>query len=157
MVLHPWAAFKAVQGLHRLPDRRVSRSLRNRRRETPLGHDPADPIRGGDRATQFYKAIGIYAFEDTRIELYAQYHEMDFDAMISAVLDAFATEAGQIDYERRRVVWSEASNADIQTINTRCLDRLTMDQRAFPIMRALAKDGDFMSHIHGAQNEGVIA
>lgn len=157
MVMHPWAALKAIQGLDRLPDRRVGRSVRNRPGGAPRGVDPVDPIRSSDRAAQFYKAIGIYAFEDSRIELYAQFHEMDFDAMISSVLDAFATEAGQIDYERRRVVWCEAGNVDIQTINTRCLDRLQIDQRAFPIMRALGKNGDFMAHLHGAQNEGVVA
>jgi len=155
MIIHPWAALKTIQGLRRLPDRRVGRSPRNRG-GMQGGHDPVDPIRS-QNTEQFYKAIGIYAFEDTRVELYAQYHEMDFDAMISSVLDAFATEAGQIDYERRRVVWCEAGNADIQRILTRALDRLQMDHMAFPIMRRLAKDGDYFAHIHGAQNEGVVA
>lgn len=158
MVLHPWANLKRIQQLDRLPDRRVSRSQRNRGRPGMGSRDNTDPIRGGkDRAQQFYQAIGVYAFEDTRIELYSQYHEMDFDAMIAAVLDAFATEATQVDYERRRVVWVEAPNEEVQQIVTRTLDRLGMDKRAFPICRALAKQGDVFAAVHASQNEGVVA
>ena len=155
MVMHPWAALKTVQGLHRLPDRRVSRSARNRKGRG--GPDPADPIRSNNDAEQFYKAIGVYAFEDTRLELYAQFHEMDFDAMVSSVLDAFATEAGQVDYEQRRVVWCEAVNHDIRKLNMQCLDRIQTEQKAYPTLRSLAKDGDFFAHIHGARNIGVVA
>lgn len=157
MVMHPWANLKRIQQLDRLPDRRVSRSKRNRMNRRG-GNDGSDPIRQGqDRAAQFYQAIGVYAFEDTRIELYSQFHEMDFDAMIAAVLDAFATEATQLDYERRRVVWVEARNEEIQRICTRTLDRLGMDKRAFPICRELAKDGDVFAAVHAAPNEGVMA
>lgn len=157
MVMHPWSNLKRIQQLDRLPDRRVSRSQRNRGRPG-FGDDRTDPIRGGkDRAQQFYQAIGVYAFEDTRVELYSQYHEMDFDAMIAAVLDAFATEATQVDYERRRVVWVESPNEEIQRITMRTIDRLGMDKRAFPICRALAKQGDVFAAVHAAHNEGVVA
>lgn len=156
MLAHPWAALKAIQGLDPLPDRRVSLSRRNR--PHPWGQvDPTDPIRSSDRASQYFKATGVYAFEDTRLELYAQFHEMDFDAIIAQVLDAFATEATQTDYERRAVVWVESENKEVQKILTRTLNRLKIQQQAFPYCRALAKDGDVMAHIHGAPGQGVLA
>jgi len=167
MIMHPWANLKRIQGRDRLPDRRVGRTARTRRpggRAPGYGYggsygapDPVDPIRSSNKSSAFYQAIGVYAFEDTRQELYAQYHEMDFDAIIAAVLDAFATEAGQYDYERRRVVWVEAQNPDIQRVLTRSLDRLRIDQLAYPVMRAVAKNGDYFTHIHASQNEGVVA
>lgn len=156
--MHPWATLKTIQHLNKLPDRRISQHRRNRGQ--PIGAiDPTDPIRtpNGPRDNAYYKAIGLYAFEDTRPDLYAQFFEMDFDAIISQVLDAFATEATQVDYERRRVVWVESNNADIQRILTKTLDRLKIDYRAFPICRSLARDGDVMAHLHGAANEGVVA
>lgn len=155
MIAHPWAAFKAIQRLDALPDRRVSLSRRNRP-QWGAG-DPADPIRGGDRASEYFQAIGVYAFEDTRTELYAQFHEMDFDALIAQILDAFATEATQTDYERRAVVWVESENKEIQQIGTRSLNRWRMHERAFQYCRALAKDGDVMAHLHGAPGQGVLA
>lgn len=151
MILHPWSTLRRVQGLDRLPDRRVSKH--------PLHGQPdsADPLRASGRAHAIYKALGVYALEESRVELYENYREMDTDPMIAAVLDAFAEDAGQFDPEHKRTVWVEAPNEDIQRVVTRTLDRLHIEQLAYPVMRSLARDGDVFMHAATAAGQGVVA
>lgn len=154
MVKHPFATLNKIAGLNRIPDRRVSKTQKN-----PYGgqRDPSDPIRREARTQSIYKALGIYSLEETRIELYENFKEMDSDPMIAAILDAFADDAAQSDSERNRVVWCESENEDIQKIVTETLDRLQIDRWAFPIMRALARDGDVFMHIAASRGHGVLA
>lgn len=149
MILHPWRNFAKIQGLDRLPDRRVAKHKQH----------PAefDPLRGAGQAQAIYKALGLYAQEESRIELYENYREMDYDAVISAVLDAFGEDAAQIDPEQGRVVWCESPNGDIKRIVTRCLDRTQRDYKAFPTMRTVGRDGDVFTHAHAARGLGVIS
>ena len=149
MILHPWANLKKIQGLERLPDRRVAKH-----KQHPGDYDP---LVGTGSASAIYKALGLYAQEESRIELYENFREMDYDAIISGVMDAFGEDASQVDPEQGRVVWCSANNLDIQQIVTRCLDRTQQDQRAFPTIRQLARDGDVFKHIAAARGDGVIA
>lgn len=164
MVLHPWSTLRRLQALDRLPDRRVSRH------RGPLGRggssvaasygtapDPVDPIRRQTRAQSINKALGVYALEESRTELYENYREMDSDAMLAAVLDAYGEDATQIDPETQRIVSVEAKNADIQRICTETLDRIRMEQWAFPIHRALARDGDVFFSVAAARGHGVLS
>lgn len=151
MIAHPWATLRKVQRLDRLPDRRVSR--------TPgaPSRDSTDPLRVYGQAKSLYRALGVYALEESRVELYENYREMDTDPMIASVLDAFGDDAGQFDPEHKRVVWVEGNNQDIVRILTRTLDRLHIDSLAFPILRTLARDGDVMEHVALARGEGALA
>jgi hypothetical protein len=148
-ILHPWNNLRKIQGLDRLPDRRVSK---------PKQHpSDMDPLRSASQAQAIYRALGLYAQEESRIELYQNYREMDYDAIISGVLDSFGEDASQIDPEQGRVVWVSARSADVQKIVMRCLDRTHQEQRAFPTMRQMSRDGDVMEHVAAARGEGVIA
>ena len=149
MTLHPWSNLRKIQGLDRLPDRRVSKH-----KEHPADYDP---LRGAGQAQAIYKALGLYAQEESRIELYENYREMDYDAVISAVLDAFGEDASQIDPEHGRITWCTARNSDIKAIVTRCLDRTQSEYKAFPTMRQLGRDGDVFKHVAAARGLGVIA
>jgi|CXWL01.1.fsa_nt_gi hypothetical protein len=152
MVVHPWAALAKVGGLDRLPDRRVSR-----KRYLGARQDDADPLRRSSRTQAIYKALGVYALEESRSELYANYREMDTDPMIAAVLDAFAEDATQVDPEHKRIVWAEAQNEEVRKLVTATMDRLRLEQWAFPICRALGRDGDVFMHIAVARGQGVVA
>jgi len=149
MILHPWANLKKIQGLDRLPDRRVAKH-----KQHPADYDP---LRGAGAASAIYKALGLYSQEESRIELYENFREMDYDAIISGVIDAFGEDASQVDPETGRVVSCTAANSDVQKIVTQCLDRTQQDQKAFPTMRQLARDGDVFSHVAAARGDGVIA
>ena len=152
MVAHPWAALKRLQGLDRLPDRRVTRH--------PLRPgDSADPIRAANnnRLQSIYRALGVYALEESRIELYQNFREMDTDPMVSSVLDAFGEDAGQLDPEHRRIVWCDAANSEISKIVLATMDRLRVEHYAFPVMRTLARDGDVFFHVAAAKGQGILA
>ena len=111
----------------------------------------------GCYANALHRALGLYQFQETRIKLYENYREMDSDPMIAAVLDAFADDAGQFDPEHGRIVWVEAQNQEIQAILTQTLERLRIDELAFPIMRSLARDGDVFEHVALGRGQGVLA
>ena len=149
MVLHPLANLRKIQGLDRLPDRRVSKH-----KQHPADYDP---LRGEGMAQAIYKALGLYAQEESRIELYENFREMDYDAVISAVLDAFGEDASQIDPEHGEVMWVEAGNSDTRAIVQRALHRMGAHDLAFPVERTLGRDGDVFMHIAAARGEGVIA
>jgi hypothetical protein len=164
MMIHPWATLKRLQGLDRLPDRRVSRH------RGPIGRgmfatagyggavpDPVDPLRRQSRAQSMNKALGVYALEESRTELYENYREMDADAMLAAVLDAFGLDATQRDSQRRCVMWVESPNEDTRTNLMRTRDRLGLERLAFPTNRALARDGDVFYHNAASRGQGVIA
>jgi hypothetical protein len=151
MVAHPYATLRKLYGLDRLPDRRVSRSSRT------TGQEPADPLRRFGPAEDIYRGMGLQGLEETRVDLYPQFREMDGDPMIAAVLDAFGDDAGQVDSENKRVVWCESDNPDITRIAHRTMDRLGIESAAFPIMRSLARDGDVLEHVALARGEGVVA
>jgi len=148
MVMHPWRNLRRIQGLERLPDRRSSKS------KFPV--DP-DPLRAAGQSQAIHKALGLYAQEESRVELYESYREMDHDPVISGVLDAFGEDAAQLDPEHGRIVWPTADNSDVKQIVTRCLDRVGVDAKAFPTMRQLARDGDVLTHVAGSRGQGVIA
>ncbi|HET6493791.1 MAG TPA: portal protein [Thermoleophilia bacterium] len=149
MVFHPWSNLRKIQGLDRLPDRRVSKH-----KEHPADYDP---LRGAGASQAIYKALGLYAQEESRVELYENYREMDYDSIISGVLDAFGEDATQIDAETGRVTWVSSTNADIQQIVMRCLDRTHQESQAFPTCRQLGRDGDVWKHVAAARGDGVIA
>ena len=151
MVLHPWSNLRKIQGLDRLPDRRLSRKRTDNRQQD------YDPLRGAGQAQAIYKALGLYAQEESRIELYENYREMDYDSIISGVMDAFGEDASQLDPEHGRVTWCSANNPDIQQIVTRCLDRTQQDHVAFPTIRQLGRDGDVFTHPAAQRGRGVIA
>jgi hypothetical protein len=151
MVLHPYSNLRKIQGLDRLPDRRVSKGHQTSR-------NPYDPLRGGGGQSQaIYQALGLYGREESRIGLYENYREMDYDSIISGVIDAFGEDASQLDPEHGRVVWCSANNSDIQQVVTRCLDRTQQDHKAFPTIRQLGLDGDVFTHPAAARGKGVIA
>jgi hypothetical protein len=150
MVLHPFANLKAVQGLDRLPDRRVTK--------TPRRSADSDPLRSDlGRASSVYKALGLYAQEESRVELYENYREMDYDALIARILDAFGEDASQLSPENNRVIWVTAKNAQTKMLVERCIARGRWEERAPQVERAMARDGDVLMHLATARGVGVVA
>ena len=150
MVLHPFANLKAVQGLDRLPDRRVTKTPRRPQHYDPLRSDVG-------RAASVYKALGLYSQEESRVELYENYREMDYDAVIARVMSAFAEDASQISPEQNRVIWVTAKNSQTKALVERCLARGRWEERAPQIERAMARDGDVFMHLATARGTGVVA
>jgi len=151
MFLHPFANLKAIQGLDRLPDRRVSRTP-NRMA------DQRDPLRqGAGSASSMYKALGLYSYEESRIQLYENFREMDYDALIARILDEFSGDACQVSPEFNRVIRVSADNPEIRVLVERALARGRWEERSPQITRAMARDGDVFMHLATARGAGVVA
>lgn len=151
LVMHPWATLRRIQGLDRLPDRRVSRTPAQR------SQDQTDPLRAHGYAKALYRALGVFALDETRVELYENFAEMDTDPIIASVADAFADDATQIDPEHKRAVWVEAANPDIARVVTGTMDRLGIEDKAFPICRSTGLMGDHLEHVALARGQGIVA
>jgi len=151
MVMFPWSALRRLQGVDRRPD--VGRSYPS---AFPVDKTKSrDPIERGSRAGDWVaKVIGIQR-ELTRLELYAIYREMDMDPLVTAVLDAYAEDATQRDFEHGRMVWVSARNDEVKKLVMECLERMGIEECGYPIVRSMLKYGDNFEHNSLALNEGI--
>jgi len=152
MVMFPWSNLARIQGLTRRPE--MGRSY-----PMPQPRDKArsrDPIERGSRSGDWVDQIIGTQRQYTRLELYAIYREMDMDPLITSVLDAYGEDATQRDFENGRTVWPTARNGDVKKIILRCLDRMQVEDVAFPIVRATCKMGDQFERVVAAKNAGIL-
>jgi len=152
MVLFPWSSLARIQGLQRRPE--MGRSY-----PMPQPRDKArsrDPIERGSRSGDWVDQIIGTQRQYTRLELYAIYREMDMDPLIMTVLDAYAEDATQRDFESGRTVWATAKNPEVRKIVTQCLERMEIEDVAFAIVRSMAKFGDEFERVVAAQNAGIL-
>jgi len=75
----------------------------------------------------------------------------------NSVLDAYAEDATQFDYDKGRVFWIESDNREIRDELTRMIDRVQLEDRAFSMARGLALFGDHFEQLVYSQGEGVLA
>ncbi len=151
MIVYPWSNLRKIQNLDRRPD--MGRAFMAP--YPPEKQKSKDPIERGSRSGDWVENIVGSQRELSRLEYYAVYREMDMDPMISAVLDAFSEEATQRDFETGRTVWVTSPNEDVKKIVLRCLDRIGMEDAAFPIVRAFGKYGDCFESVISSRNAGV--
>lgn len=152
MVMFPWSNLARIQGLQRRPE--MGRSY-----PVPQPRDKSrskDSIERGSRSGDWVDQIIGTQRQYTRLELYAIYREMDMDPLITAVLDAYAEDATQRDFENGRTVWPTARNAEVKKIILRCLDRMQIEDVAFPIVRSCCKMGDQFERVVAAKNAGIL-
>lgn len=76
-----------------------------------------------------------------RKERYRIFEEMDRN-LTAGILDTFAEECTQIDYDRGRSIWIESSNDGIRRGGETCLINCMLEDRLTAIARGLAKKGD---------------
>jgi hypothetical protein len=104
-----------------------------------------------------YKALGLYSYEESRVQLYENFREMDYDALIARILDEFSGDACQGSPEHNRVVWVTAQNSQTKMLVERALARGRWEERAPQITRGMGRDGDVFMHLATARGEGVVA
>lgn len=113
-----------------------------------LGLDLPD---GPDRSIE-----GLLKFDADRRKRVALFDEMDSFGLVSSVLDLYAEETTQPDYDKQRRVWIESNNKGMVTQGDICLTNLQIEDRVTGIARRLAKYGDeFRRHIYEA-GKGVL-
>lgn len=106
---------------------------------------------GPDRSIE-----GLLKFDADRKKRVALFDEMDSFGLVASVLDLYAEETTQPDYDKQRRVWIESNNKKMVTQGDICLTNLQIEDRVTGIARRLAKYGDeFRRHIYEA-GKGVL-
>lgn len=116
-----------------------------------LGSDISDPR----NMYEYYQRQ--LAVSRERLDAYRDYEDMDYDDLITSVLDALAEDCTQQDFISQRVVWIESENADVKDLMTELLDNLKIEERAPKIIRETAKYGDAFYDMVQMPGEGVLA
>jgi hypothetical protein len=142
MIAHPWATLRKIHGLDR---RSVAR----------LGSGKKDPLDKSDRNRGVSRMME-QQYTYSRAEVYGFFIEMDQDPQISAVLDAYAENVVQPDYEKGRAIWCEADNEEVIDIVSRCLLRINTEEIAFSLARSMCQFGDWFENNILSQ-EGVMS
>lgn len=156
MILHPWSYLRRVYGLDRKPGSGPATIHPRYPYDKRQSDDPLEKGRGLSSWANEIFGIGL-GQELTRLQLYTIYKEMDTDPLITSVLDAFAEDATQRDYERGRTVWCESKNDQVQGLVTKCLDRIGIEDIAFAIVRSFVKYGDTFEKVCLSRNDGVTS
>lgn len=109
----------------------------------------------GGRASQFYQ--NSILFNQQRGPVYTLVEEMDTYDLIHSALDLYAEEATQQDPDTQHVVWVESEDGNLEAELSDLLSRLSLDDKAFSIIRTMCKYGDDFERIITADNIGVTA
>jgi len=81
---------------------------------------------------------------------------MDFDDLVSSVLDAVAEDSTQPDTLTGKIVWVSSPNVEIQNILTGLFEELQIEDKVAGMIREVAKFGDLFERVWYKSHEGVI-
>jgi hypothetical protein len=87
---------------------------------------------------------------------YQVFDEMDTYGLVSGVLDVYAEEVTQIDYDKGRAVWVESKEPHIVQAADRCLSNCQIEDRITSIVRRMCKYGDAFQRLLYSTGRGVL-
>lgn len=90
-----------------------------------------------------------------RKERYRIFDEMD-SGLVAAILDLYAEEITQIDYEKNKAVWVESKNPAMVTAGEECLRNCMIEDKITPIVRRFLKYGDGFQRLIYQTGKGVL-
>lgn len=82
--------------------------------------------------------------------------EMDYDDLVSSVLDAVTEDATQTDMISGRMLWISSDNQELQTLLMKFLDEMELEDKGPSIIREAAKFGDCFERVWYRRGEGVV-
>lgn len=91
-----------------------------------------------------------------RIRRYDIFDEMDNFGLVSSILNVYAEEATQKDYDRGVRVWVESEASHMIEGAKDCFQNLQMEDRIFAISRRMGKYGDAFQRMLYATEKGVL-
>lgn len=91
-----------------------------------------------------------------RKERYRIFDEMDSFGIIEGILDLYAEEVTQPDYDKQRTIWIESKSKDIISVGDECLRNIRIEDTAFPLIREACKYGDSFRRLIYASEKGVL-
>lgn len=84
------------------------------------------------------------------------FEEMDAFGLVQAILDVYAEEATQPDYDKKKRVWIESKAKHMIAAGEDALHNLQMEEKITPITRRTAKYGDAWQRFIYATGKGVL-
>lgn len=91
-----------------------------------------------------------------RRERYRIFDEMDTFDLVMGILDVYAEETTQPDYDKQRSVWIESKNSKMVQVGEECLRNCQIEDRITAIVRRIAKYGDAFQRLLYATGKGVL-
>lgn len=92
-----------------------------------------------------------------RKERYRIFSEMDTFGSVSGILDVYAEESTQRDYDRGVSVWIESKDTKMISRGNECLRNVQMEDRITNLVRRFCKLGDAMQRLIYQTGKGVVA
>lgn len=129
--------------------------LYNRQTHPVQWDQDADP---GERATELAQAWWQRQFkiQGNRTERYRIFEEMDGSGLNTSILDLFAEEVTQPDYDKQRVIWVECEDEKMRAAGEECLRNVMAEDRSSAIARRVCKYGDAMQRTIYQGGKGVM-
>ena len=130
----------------------------------PLWSGPS-PARGGglpgdsqDRQNELLQEWFLKKFQlsSNRQERYRIFYDMDQFDLVQAVMDVYAEECTQKDYDKGRTVWIESKHTHMIEAGDSCLKNVLMEDRAFAIVRRCCLLGDNFRRTIYQAGKGVL-
>jgi hypothetical protein len=99
---------------------------------------------------------GRFRLSSDRAQRYDIFNEMDTFGLVSGILDVYAEEVTQVDYDKGRSVWIESSDGKIVRLGEECLRNCQVEDRVTPIARRMCKYGDAFQRLIYQSSRGVL-
>lgn len=116
--------------------------------------DPYGSLDLPDYDTSLEDMLKLTADRQKRINLF---EEMDSFGLVESILDLYAEESTQPDYDKQRRVWIESANKAMVTQGDRALLNCQVEERIVPIARRMCKYGDEFKRLIYEGGKGVLA
>lgn len=97
-----------------------------------------------------------YTMPGGRVQRYSILREMDNFDLVSAIIDVYAEEVTQPDYDRGRILWVESRHARMIEAADVCLTNIMFEERAYGLARQTFLLGDDMRRNLYQTGKGVL-
>lgn len=125
------------------------------RQARPQGLDPrAMGTDDGAASVEAYQAL--FRLGRERHRRYQVFEEMDTFGLVQSVLNTYAEECTQPDYDTGKSVWLDSVNDKLRGEGERCLLNLQMEDKVTPFTRRIGKYGDGMQRLLYGTGKGVL-
>jgi len=98
----------------------------------------------------------LFTLAADRRRRYEIYDEMDTYGLVSGILDVYAEESTQRDYDRGVSAWVESKNAAMVRAGEECFRNCQVEDRIAAIVRRMLKYGDAFQRLLYATEKGVL-
>jgi len=99
---------------------------------------------------------GRFRLSEDRARRYDIFDEMDTFGLVSGILDVYAEEVTQVDYDKGKSVWIESKDNKIIRLGEECLRNCQIEDRVTPLTRRMCKYGDAFQRLIYQSSRGVL-